>query len=117
MFKCVEQVDVVFSVCTGSIILAAAGVLNGRKASTNKNAQKFAIEKFAHVQWTEKGRWTVDGKFWSSSGVTAGMDMMAAYLLSHYDQELVKWTHQLAEFTPKQQDDDSFIWILNQTDE
>jgi transcriptional regulator GlxA family with amidase domain len=113
----VEEVDVVMGVCTGSIVLAYAGVLNGKKASTNKSAQGFAVKAFPQVQWTVKGRWTVDGKFWTSSGVTAGMDMMAAFLMSHYDQELVKWTHALAEFVPKKQDDDPFTWILDNTDQ
>lgn len=113
----VVEVEIVMSVCTGSIVLAAAGVLNGKNASTNKTVHKFALQNFPQVQWTEKGRWTVDGKFWSSSGVTAGMDMMAAFLISRYDQELVTWTHKLAEFVPKPQDDDPFTWILNEDTE
>lgn len=113
----VEEVDIVMSVCTGSILLASAGVLNGRKASTNKNVQQFAVQTFPQVQWTEKGRWTVDGKFWTSSGVTAGMDMMAAFLMSNYDRELVKFTHKIAEFIPKEQDDDPFTWILDESNQ
>ncbi|CAF1428735.1 unnamed protein product [Adineta ricciae] len=112
--KHVQEADIVMSICTGSIVLAAAGVLNGKKASTNKNVHKFAIQNFPQTQWTEKGRWIVCDKFWTSSGVTAGMDMMAAFLMSRYDQELVKWTYQLSEFVPKQQDDDPFTWILEE---
>ncbi|UJR12623.1 hypothetical protein I4U23_016798 [Adineta vaga] len=115
--KCVQEVDIVMSVCTGSIVLAAAGVLNGKKASTNKSVQKFAVQNFSQVHWTEKGRWTVDGKFWTSSGITAGMDMMAAFLMSRYDKELVKWTHKIAEFVPRQQDDDPFTWILEENEQ
>lgn len=113
----VEEVNIVMSICTGSIVLACAGVLNGKKTSTNKNVQQFVVQTFPQVQWTRKGRWTVDGKIWSGSGITAGMDMMAAFLMSRYDQELVKWTHQIAEFVPKQQDDDPFTWILDGTDQ
>ncbi|CAF3501376.1 unnamed protein product [Adineta steineri] len=109
----VNEVEIVMSICTGSLILAQAGVLNGKNASTNKGAYKFAAEKFPQVQWMPKGRWTVDGKFWTGSGVTAGMDMMSAFLMSRYDQDLIKWLHALAEFQPKQQDDDPFVWLLD----
>ena len=112
----VEEVEIVLSVCTGSIVLAHAGVLNGKRASTNKSVHRMAVNAYPQVQWVVKGRWTVDGKFWTSSGITAGMDMMSAFLMSRYDQELIKWTHALAEFQPKQQDDDPFTWVVDHPD-
>ena len=64
----------VFSVCTGSEVLAQAGILEGKRATTNKssfNRIKGSTQDRA-ISWVAKARWVVDGKIWTSSGVTAG---------------------------------------------
>jgi transcriptional regulator GlxA family with amidase domain len=103
------------SICTRSIVLAHVGVLNSKKPSTNKNAHIFAVNAFPQVQWMMKGRWTVDSKFSTDSGITAGMDMMAAFLLTRYDHTLIKWTHAVVEFEPRQEDDDPFTRLSDET--
>ena len=60
------------SVCTGSLILGAAGVLDGRKASTHWRA-KAALARFGAEYSPE--RVTIDGKYMTSAGVSAGIDM------------------------------------------
>jgi transcriptional regulator GlxA family with amidase domain len=60
------------AVCTGSLILGAAGVLSGRKASTHWRARE-ALARFG-VSYSS-ARVTVDGKYMSSAGVSAGIDM------------------------------------------
>ena len=65
----------VASVCTGSILLASAGLLDGRRATTNKRAFRFAAARWPRVTWVAQARWVEDGKFLTSSGVSAGMDM------------------------------------------
>ena len=60
------------SVCTGSLILAAAGILSGRKAATHWRAKE-ALRKFG-VQYSEV-RVSIDGKYMTSAGVSAGLDM------------------------------------------
>ena len=72
----------VISVCTGSALLAAAGLLDGRKATTNKGAFDWVSEQRAAVQWVKQARWVEDGHFFTSSGVSAGMDMALA-LIAH----------------------------------
>ncbi|XBQ93240.1 hypothetical protein V6000_008712 [Aspergillus fumigatus] len=103
----VDRAPNVFSVCTGSILLAATGRLDGRKATTNKRLYDeltpkriippscFQISR-AHanifffnrldpgVQWQKRARWVQDGKFLTSSGVTAGIDAGFAFLASTY---------------------------------
>jgi transcriptional regulator GlxA family with amidase domain len=63
---------VVGSVCTGSLILAAAGLLRGRKATTHYAYAPF-LERLGarYVQ----DRWVRDGKYITSAGVSAGLDM------------------------------------------
>jgi len=70
----------VLSVCTGSALLAKAGLLDGKKATSNKKAFDWVITQGEKVNWIRKARWVKDGKFYTSSGVSAGMDMTLGLL-------------------------------------
>ena len=70
-----NQASLVLSVCTGSLLLAKAELLGGRKATTNKNAFNWVFENAPDVDWQPNARWVEDGKFITASGVSAGMDM------------------------------------------
>lgn len=65
----------VLSICTGSLLLADAGVLNGRRAMTNNAAFRTITDKYTKTDCLKQARWVEDGKFITSSGVSAGMDM------------------------------------------
>jgi putative intracellular protease/amidase len=75
-----EAASVVMSVCTGSGLLARAGVLDGRRATSNKRAFEWATSQGAKVEWIRHARWVHDGTFWTSSGVSAGIDMTLAFV-------------------------------------
>lgn len=66
------------SVCTGAAILAAAGILDGRRATSNKRAWSWVVEQGAGVEWVPQARWVDDGDVVTSSGVSAGIDMALA---------------------------------------
>ncbi|MES1220093.1 MAG: DJ-1/PfpI family protein [Bacteroidota bacterium] len=70
----------VFTVCTGSALLAKTGLLDGRAATSNKKAFDWVITQGQHVNWIRKSRWCVDGKYYTSAGVSAGMDMTLGFL-------------------------------------
>ncbi|GAA4317209.1 DJ-1/PfpI family protein [Compostibacter hankyongensis] len=70
----------VLTVCTGSALLAKTGLLDGKGATTNKRAFDWVITNGPNVLWNKKARWVVDGKFYTSSGVSAGMDMALGFL-------------------------------------
>ena len=72
----------VTSVCTGSALLAAAGVLDGYRATSNKRAFEWVREHGPNVEWVPEARWVVDRNRWTSSGVAAGIDMSLA-LIGH----------------------------------
>jgi putative intracellular protease/amidase len=74
------RAEIVASVCTGSALLAKAGVLDGRRATTNKNAFDWVASQGPKVQWQRRARWVEDGKFFTSSGVSAGTDMALALI-------------------------------------
>ncbi|MCR9139439.1 MAG: DJ-1/PfpI family protein [Alphaproteobacteria bacterium] len=74
----------VMAVCTGTVLLGMTGVLNGRKATTNKLDFTKTVHLAPHVDWVKQARWVEDGKFFTSSGVSAGMDMALAVLADLY---------------------------------
>ena len=67
------------SVCTGSALLARAGVLDGLKATTNKRAFDWVRSQGPRVTWMPRARWVQDGSVFTSSGVSAGMDHHTFY--------------------------------------
>ena len=67
-----ESAEVVGSVCTGALILASVGLLEGRQATTHWAFYK-VLEEFG-AKYVRK-RWVEDGKFICSAGVSAGIDM------------------------------------------
>lgn len=71
----VPDAEIVMSVCSGSGILATAGILDGRKATTNKQSYRLITAWGPKVEWIKEARWVDDGNIVTSSGVSAGMDM------------------------------------------
>lgn len=67
-----ETAEVAGSICTGALIVASVGLLEGRQATTHWVYYKI-LEQFG-AKYVRK-RWVEDGKFISSAGVTAGVDM------------------------------------------
>jgi len=66
------------SVCTGAWILGATGLLNGKDATTHWWGKKILADEFgAKVQ---QKRYVRSGKYWTSAGITAGMDMGLALI-------------------------------------
>ncbi|WP_415716816.1 DJ-1/PfpI family protein [Maridesulfovibrio sp.] len=72
--------EYVISVCTGSALLAKAGLLNGLRATTNKRSFDWATRQGPKVNWQQQARWVEDGKFFTSSGISAGIDMSLALI-------------------------------------
>ncbi len=82
-----QKAEIVASVCTGSAILAKAGLLDGLRATSNKRAFKWVMEQGPKVKWVREARWVDDGKFSTSSGVSAGIDMALSIIARITDQE------------------------------
>jgi len=85
-----EESELVLSVCTGSALLAKSGLLNNRKATSNKISWEWVINQNQEVNWINKARWVVDGKYYTSSGITAGIDMALGFISDKHNNEVAK---------------------------
>jgi len=92
------RTELVASVCTGAALLARAGVLDGKRATTNKRSFEWVRSQGPRVEWVEKARWVVDGKFVTSSGVSAGIDMALALVARDVSPAASEQVAQLMEY-------------------
>jgi putative intracellular protease/amidase len=86
------------SVCTGAALLARAGVLDGRNATSNKVAFEWVASQANAVCWQRRARWVVDGKYATASGVSAGMDMALDLVERIYGRAQADAAARLAEY-------------------
>jgi transcriptional regulator GlxA family with amidase domain len=78
------------SVCSGAGLLAAAGVLDGRRATTHwQRAQQFQ-KYFPAVRIEPDSIWVRDGKYWTSAGITAGIDLALAMIADDIGPDVAK---------------------------
>lgn len=87
------------SVCTGAWILGATGLLQGRKASTHWYRAEEMLTKFG-ATYTGK-RWTTDGKYWTSAGVTGSTDMALALVNHWFGKQYTQAVMLDMEYDPK----------------
>jgi putative intracellular protease/amidase len=73
-----QTTQITASVCTGAWVLGAAGLLEGKKATTHWYRAEEMLKRYGAIY--EQKRYTNDGKYWTSAGVTAGMDMSLALI-------------------------------------
>ncbi|CEL08838.1 hypothetical protein ASPCAL11983 [Aspergillus calidoustus] len=84
------SVQYAFSICNGSGVLARAGILDGKRATTNKILYESTTALRREVRWVREARWVVDGNVWTASGVSAGIDAALAFVRSVYGEELAR---------------------------
>lgn len=89
----------VMAVCTGTVLLGMTGLLDGRKATTNKMDFTATVHHAPNVDWIKQARWVEDGKFYTSSGVSAGMDMALAVLADLYGMDVARKMARSCEYT------------------
>ncbi|KAK8235582.1 class I glutamine amidotransferase-like protein [Phyllosticta capitalensis] len=79
------RLDYLLTVCTGAGIAARAGVLDGRRVTTNKKSwDETTALRPEGPRWERNARWTEDGKVWTSGGVSAGIDMLLGFVARLY---------------------------------
>jgi transcriptional regulator GlxA family with amidase domain len=92
-----ETAEVAGSVCTGTLILASVGLLEGRRATTHWAYHKVLEELGATYA---RKRWVEDGKFVSSAGVSAGIDMALALAARLTDEGTARRVQRSVGYDP-----------------
>ena len=87
LVKADKESEFTTSVCTGSALLAKAGLLKGRRATSNKLVFSLVAAQDPGVTWAKSARWVEDGKYVTSSGVSAGTDIALGLLAKIYGME------------------------------
>jgi transcriptional regulator GlxA family with amidase domain len=93
-----REAEVTTSVCTGAALLARAGVLDGRRATTNKRSFQWVVEQGPKVTWVPVARWVDNGNVVTSSGVSAGIDMSLALIARLVSVEVAERVAQGMEY-------------------
>jgi transcriptional regulator GlxA family with amidase domain len=92
------RAEAVLSVCTGSFILQSAGLLENRRAATYWSAVD-ELRQTGNIEVVEE-RFVRDGKFWSSAGVSAGIDLALAFIAERAGEETAGKVQLGAEYYP-----------------
>lgn len=66
------SLEYLVGVSFGGTILARAGVLDGKRATTNKSGWTWITERGPNVTWVPQARWVEDGNIWTTSGTASG---------------------------------------------
>jgi transcriptional regulator GlxA family with amidase domain len=78
------------SICTGALILAEAGLLDGRRATTHWHFARKMQRRYPKIAVEEDRIFTVDGPIWTSAGMTAGIDLALALLEKDLGAEIAR---------------------------
>src|SRR6185437_14429538 len=89
----------VLSVCTGSFLLHAAGLLSGHKATTHWLSLD-RLRQFEEVTTVEE-RYIKDGMIWTSAGISAGIDTTFAFIADIANDEIAGKIQLHAEYFPE----------------
>jgi transcriptional regulator GlxA family with amidase domain len=82
----------VASVCSGAYILAEAGVLDGRRATTHWQRTRHFLSTYAKVKLEPDRIFVRDGNIWSSAGISAGIDLALALVAEDFGDEVAQKT-------------------------
>jgi transcriptional regulator GlxA family with amidase domain len=80
------------SVCSGAYMLAEAGLLDGRRATTHWERTRHFLAAYPQVKLEPDRIYVRDGNIWSSAGISAGIDLALAMVTEDYGEEIAQKT-------------------------
>jgi transcriptional regulator GlxA family with amidase domain len=80
------------SVCSGAFVLASAGLLDGRLATTHWNRSATFAKAFPKVRLQPDRIFTRDGPYWTSAGICAGLDLTLALIADDLGEDIARQT-------------------------
>ncbi|NUT77708.1 GlxA family transcriptional regulator [Pseudomonas sp. C1C7] len=78
------------SICSGAFVMAQAGLLDGRRATTHWAYARQLQERFASIKVEADRIYVIDGAIWTSAGMTAGIDLALAMVEKDFGAELAR---------------------------
>jgi transcriptional regulator GlxA family with amidase domain len=78
------------STCTGAFVLAEAGLLDGRRATTHWHRARELQARFPKVKVEEDRIFIIDGPVWTSAGMTAGIDLALAMIEKDFGADVAR---------------------------
>lgn len=94
LLACARRARRIASVCSGSYLLAAAGLLDGRSATTHWSRSADFARKFPAVRLDADRIFVRDGNIWSSAGISAGIDLALALIAEDLGESIARQTAQ-----------------------
>lgn len=83
-----RRIPTIMSICTGAFVLGAAGLLDGKRATTHWQWLAGLRERFPKACVVDDGIFVRDGRIWSSAGLMAGVDLMLALVEEQHGHAL-----------------------------
>ncbi|HEY0747141.1 MAG TPA: GlxA family transcriptional regulator [Steroidobacteraceae bacterium] len=94
VLACAKSARRVATVCSGTYVAAAAGILDGKSATTHWSRSADFARRFPKVRLDSDRIFIKDGKLWSSAGVTAGIDLALALIAEDLGENIARQTAQ-----------------------
>jgi transcriptional regulator GlxA family with amidase domain len=88
--RCGDQARRIASVCSGAYVLAATGLLDGRPATTHWTRSADFARRFPKVRLDADRIFVKSGKYWSSAGITAGIDLALAMIAEDVGESVAR---------------------------
>jgi transcriptional regulator GlxA family with amidase domain len=93
-----RQAETLTSVCTGALLLAQAGLLDGRRATTHWRSLNWLRESFPAVTVEDNLHVVEDGHIITSAGISAGIDLALKVVERYHGEALARATAQHMEY-------------------
>jgi putative intracellular protease/amidase len=93
--------DLTASVCTGAFVLAKTGLLDGREATTNRNAYDMFEKSFPKVKLVRGVRFIDGGTIATATGLFAGVDLALHITTRYYGQSVAQYVADYEEWPSK----------------
>ncbi|HJU72316.1 MAG TPA: DJ-1/PfpI family protein [Gemmatimonadaceae bacterium] len=93
-----RQVETLASVCTGALLLGKAGLLAGKRATTHWRWLDSMQEMFPTVTVEKRLHFVEEGHFFSSAGISAGIDMTLRLVARYYGEAVARATAKHMEY-------------------
>ncbi|AIQ12343.1 DJ-1/PfpI family protein [Paenibacillus durus] len=93
-----HEAQLVASVCTGALLLASAGILNGKKATTNRAALDFMEQKFPEITVVRDSKFVDQGNVITAQGPAAGLNLAFYLVKKLFGEEVARLTANTLEY-------------------